>query len=104
MQGDNKQKNKLKAGIWTNTLVDLIYEKYRFNCAWSFKSHEIPKNINADYFFHFNFNAVCSEKNCKTKMRGKVIKHKKKILYPLEYGLNVKLYLTGNYNTRYCTA
>jgi len=98
MQRDDGVKNKLMAGVWTNTIADAIYDQLRFNCAWSFKSHEIPINENSAYFFHFT--AKCTHTRCLTKIRGEVLKHKH-LADPLKFGLNITLYLFGNNNVQH---
>lgn len=98
MQRDDDIKNKLKPGIWTNTLADAIYDQLRFNCAWSFKSHEVPINENSAYFFHFT--AICTDSNCLTKIHGEVLKHKN-LADPLKFGLSVTLYIFGNNNVQH---
>ena len=92
MQRDDGIKNKLKPGIWTNTLADAIYDQLRFNFGWSFKSHEVPINENSAYFF--NFTAVCTDTNCLTKTCGEVLKHKN-LADLLKFGLKITLYIFG---------
>lgn len=98
MQRDDGIKNKLKPGFWTNTLADAIYDQLKFNCAWSFKSHEVPINKNSAYFFHFT--AICTDTKCRTKIRGEVLKHKN-LADPLIFGLNITLYIYGNNNVQH---
>lgn len=98
MQRDDEIRNKLKSGVWTNVLAEAIYEQEKLCCAWSFKSHEVPINDTSEYFFHFT--ATCTDTSCNTKMRGEVLKHKN-LLDPLKHGLNITLYLTGNYSVHH---
>jgi len=86
--------NKLKPGVWTDVLSAIIYETHNINCAWSFKSHELTTCESSKHFF--TFTAYCSEDMCKTKMTGEVLRYKD-FPNPLEHGMNINLYLEGNY-------
>lgn len=95
MQRDDGVKNKLKPGVWTNILSDIIYKTHSINCAWSFKSHEVFSTEASEYFL--TFTASCSDDICRTQMVGEVLRHNN-LPNPLEHGLTITLNLKGNYN------
>lgn len=53
IQRDDGLKNKLKPGVWTNVISDIIYDTHSINCAWSFKSHEVTTSESSEIFLFF---------------------------------------------------
>jgi len=94
IQRDDGLKNKLKPGVWTNVISEIIYDTHSINCAWSFKSHEVTISESSEFFFVFS--AFCTDSVCGVKMTGEVLRYKN-LPNPLEHGVNITLNIEGNY-------
>ncbi|XP_031355882.1 uncharacterized protein LOC116180164 [Photinus pyralis] len=64
----SRDMDRLRRGVWTDVIADMIIEKKRIYCCWSFKNHQVAKTNNAKKYLVFSARCV----DCGAWLEGSV--------------------------------
>lgn len=89
--GQRRSYSKLQPGEWTRQLSDLLHDKTRLPCAWSFKNHYVATSSDAKFFLVVTGSCPCGG-NLTLRSPNPLATD------PDTEGINVEVHITGAQN------